>query len=850
MGDVYRATDPRLARDVALKFLPPAFTTHPDRLARFEREARMLAALNHPHIASIYGVEESGGVQALVLELVDGVTLAERIALRPPSLQEALRFARQIADALDAAHERGIAHRDLKPSNIKITEDGNVKVLDFGLAKPIARSSDATDTHLTALGGPTRGGAVLGTAAYMSPEQARGVDVDKRSDIWAFGCVLYEMCTGKSAFGRETVSDTIAAVLEREPDWTALPQNLPRPVTRLLRRCLEKDPKRRLRDIGDAIADLDDAAEVPPDAVTPSPPRSRAPLYAALAVLAAVIVAAVMWPRPHPAVTSENPLANASFTRYTDFEGSEQDAAISPDGRFIVFLADRSGPFEAWMSQVGSGEFVNVSGGRVPNLRVDEIRNVGFSADGHIWIRQNRIDDAGQRVADGTLAQPLIGGDLKLLLATGIEPAWSPDGQQIVYHDPAPGDPIYIADRSGRNQRRVYAANPGHHCHYLTWSPDARFVYFVGGVPPAEMDIWRVSTGGGDAERLTAHDGHVGYPVFIDSRTLVYRTTATDASGPWLYALDTVTKQTRRISLGVERYLSVSGSADGRRLVATVSNPSSGLWTIPIASGTVDEGAAKSVTVPSVTAQAPRLSGDSVFYLSEKEGRRSLWRLKDGKATELWQPTDGGLPAPGAPSPDGKRIAIVVRTDRSRLYVMDVNGANARPIADGFNFRDTPSWSPDGHSVVAADTEGLVKVPLDGGSPARLLNGLIRQPLWMPDGRFILYAEALQGPGFTIKAVSPDGKPFPIPPLWVRRGGDRYRPLPDSSAIVYIGGDYGRQNFWLLDLGSGQRRQLTDLQPGHLIEGFDISPDGRQIIFDRIRDNSDVVLIELPAARR
>jgi Tol biopolymer transport system component len=227
-----------------------------------------------------------------------------------------------------------------------------------------------------------------------------------------------------------------------------------------------------------------------------------------------------------------------------------------------------------------------------------------------------------------------------------------------------------------------------------------------------------------------------------------------------------------------------------------------------------------------------------------------LWRLKEGKATELWQPADGGLPAPGAPSPDGKRIAVVVRTDRSRLYVMDVNGANARPIADGFNFRDTPSWSPDGHSVVAADTEGLVKVPLDGGSPARLLNGLIRQPLWMPDGRFILYAEALQGPGFTIKAVSPDGKPFPIPPLWVRRGGDRYRPLPDSSAIVYIGGDYGRQNFWLLDLGSGQRRQLTDLQPGHLIEGFDISPDGRQIIFDRIRDNSDVVLIELPAARR
>ena len=215
MGEVYRAFDPRLGRDVALKVLPRAFTSDPDRLARFEREARMLAALNHPNIAAIYGIEETDGIPALVLELVEGETLYERIALRPLALAEALQIARQIADALDAAHERAIVHRDLKPSNVKITRDGIVKVLDFGLAKGIQDPAGRTLTLDPTLGGPeTRAGVVLGTAAYMSPEQARGQTVDKRSDIWAFGCVLYEMCASRSAFGRDTVSDTIVAILE------------------------------------------------------------------------------------------------------------------------------------------------------------------------------------------------------------------------------------------------------------------------------------------------------------------------------------------------------------------------------------------------------------------------------------------------------------------------------------------------------------------------------------------------------------------------------------------------------------------------------------------------------------
>ena len=261
MGEVYRARDTKLGRDVAIKILPRAVTSDPDRLARFEREARMLAALNHSNICAIYGLEEADGLRFLILELVDGETLGQKLAklrvLDPQSsglpLDEVLTVARQIAEALEIAHDKGIIHRDLKPANVTITPDGMVKVLDFGLAKPASAEALGSDP----IGG-TQAGVILGTAAYMSPQQARGQVVDKRADIWAFGCVLYEMLTGRVAFAGETVSDTIGKILEREPDWAALPPTTPAIIRRLLRRCLAKDPKQRLRDIGDVRIEIDD----------------------------------------------------------------------------------------------------------------------------------------------------------------------------------------------------------------------------------------------------------------------------------------------------------------------------------------------------------------------------------------------------------------------------------------------------------------------------------------------------------------------------------------------------------------------------------------------------------------
>src|SRR5262249_44845223 len=292
MGEVYRARDTKLNRDVALKVLPDAFASDVDRFARFKREAQVLASLNHPHIAAIYGVDDTGGTHALVLELVEGSTLSDRIAQGPVPSDEALTIARHIADALEAAHARGIVHRDLKPANIRVRPDGTVKVLDFGLAKAVGPSSEGEAT-VTALGTAT--GAVLGTPAYMSPEQARGETADRQADIWSFGAVFYEMLTGVSAFERRTTADTLAALLNAPPDLSLLPEATPRGVRTVIHRALEKDRKRRWRDVGDVRIALEEAAapgsEVPGRAASAAPARARRRQAVGAAALVALAIA-------------------------------------------------------------------------------------------------------------------------------------------------------------------------------------------------------------------------------------------------------------------------------------------------------------------------------------------------------------------------------------------------------------------------------------------------------------------------------------------------------------------------------------------------------------------------------
>ena len=500
MGEVYRAHDTRLGRDVALKLLPPGFTADAERLARFTREARLLASLNHPNIGTIHGFEEAEGMRALVLELVEGDTLADRVARGPLPIPETLAIARQIADALEAAHDKGVVHRDLKPANIKITPDGVIKVLDFGLAKSDPGGASELANSPTITVGGTVAGLILGTAAYMSPEQARGRAVDKRTDVWAFGCVLYELLTGRAAFPGETVSDTIGAILNREPDWNQLPRDLPPGVMTLLRRCLEKDAKKRKRDIGDARAEIDDALARPSadraagDASKASTAVVRRHSVIPWLVAAAGLIAAAVawWPRTASTDAWQNPLADATFKYLTSFPGTESDAAISPDGRFVAFLADRDGKFEVFLTQIETGTptpLTHGNGDAVSLWRVGR-RSLTFTADGSelaITSGQHAAGAADRRRAAAVSWQGRQG--------CVVVSRWQPRGLHDQYRrrsDHGRG-PRWCESDSDLPKR-----TSGLHNHAPVWSTDGQWIYFIHGTPNADrMSIWRVQADAG-----------------------------------------------------------------------------------------------------------------------------------------------------------------------------------------------------------------------------------------------------------------------------------------------------------------------------------------------------------------
>ena len=502
MGEVYRAHDTRLGRDVALKLLPPGFTADAERLARFTREARLLASLNHLNIGTIHGFEEAEGMRALVLELVEGDTLADRVARGPLPVPETLAIARQIADALEAAHDKGVVHRDLKPANIKITPDGVIKVLDFGLAKSDPGGASELANSPTITVGGTVAGLILGTAAYMSPEQARGRAVDKRTDVWAFGCVLYELLTGRQAFPGETVSDTIGAILNREPDWTQLPRDLPPSVLTLLRRCLEKDAKKRKRDIGDARAEIDDALARPSadraagDASKASTAVVRRHSVIPWLVAAAGLMAAAVawWPRTASTDAWQNPLADATFKHLTSFPGTESDAAISPDGRFVAFLADRDGKFEVFLTQIETGTPTPLAKGN-GDAALWRGGSGGAASPSQrtapSWrLRARTTDAAGAADRRRAAAVSWQGATAQV--------SWSRDGSRMVYMTNTDGDPITVADRHGANPTQIYQSEIGLHNHAPVWSTDGQWIYFIHGIPNADrLSIWRGTADGG-----------------------------------------------------------------------------------------------------------------------------------------------------------------------------------------------------------------------------------------------------------------------------------------------------------------------------------------------------------------
>jgi Tol biopolymer transport system component len=845
MGEVYRARDTRLGRDIAIKVLPGALAHDADRLRRFEQEARTIAALNHPNILGIHDIGTHEGAPFLVSEFLEGQTLREKLVSGPMPVRRAIEYALGIAQGLAAAHEKGVVHRDLKPENVFVTRDGRIKVLDFGLAKLVRPEVD--HEAAVTLADPTLPGTVMGTVGYMSPEQVRGEACDARSDIFSFGAVLYEMLTGKRAFKRETSAETMTAILRDEPQalidtgWQG-----PLELQRILSRCLEKNAARRFQSASDlafAIESLSATSPATTAAKSVPQPKSRR-AWQPWVIAAALLVGIAVWEMFRPEAAPANPLAKAHFTRVTDFESVE--AAISPDGKFVAFISDHDGPFDVWLTQVGSGRAVNLTQGKAGPLP-GPLRSVGFSGDGsEIWIGGG---DVGMRPR----LLPLTGGTPHNFLGEEtVNLAWSPDGERIVYHTFGSGDPMFVADRSGANARLIFQERPGLHNHFPAWSPDGRWIYFSHGTPATkEMDLWRIDPAGGKPERLTQRNTDVAYPTPVGNRTVFYVARDEDGSGPWLWAFDLKRRDSRRASVGLEQYTSVQASADGRKLVATISNPIAGLWTVPILDRVAEERDVKPFTVPTARALAPRFSGSSLFYLSSLGTGDGLWRLRDGKVTEIWKGADGAVLETPAVSPDGGRVAIVLRrSGKHQLHILSSDGAELQPIAEGMVPQGSSCWSLDGKWIVTGGSDaagsGLFKIPLDGGSPVRLASGSALNPVWSPDGSLIVYAGTNVRTFAPLLAVRPDGTSVTLPDIILRRLGERVRFSPDGKSLIYMGGLLASQDFWLLDLASMKSRLLTRLQNLAAMRTFDITSDGKQIVFDRLRENSQVVMIDLP----
>ena len=698
MGEVYKARDTKLGREVALKVLPEEFALDADRLARFAREAQVLAALNHPHIAHVYGVEESNEIHAFVMELVDGPTLAERIADRLLPLEQALAIARQIAEALEAAHERGIIHRDLKPANIKLTPAGDVKVLDFGLAKAL----DAAVQGLSLPGSPeavntptitnpaTELGVVLGTAAYMSPEQAQGKTVDKRADIWAFGCVVYEMLTERRAFEGDSLSDTLASVLKSEPDWTQLPTETPAPIHRLLRRLLERDLGRRLHDIGDARIEIEDALQVPRHgapvaaaAGAPRPPVWRRALPWAVAVVALTVAGVTFWAPWH---TARSPALSRRVSVELGADASlETDTApavvLSPDGSLLAFVARKSIT-------------------DVPELYV------------------RRLDQLQASLLAGTEG--------------ARHPFFSPDGKWVAFF--AEGKLKKIPVTGGTAATLCEVSND----QGASWADDGTIVFASGARP----GLFTVSSDGGTPTSLTALDQAAGershrWPQVLPTASAVLFT-AVRVLDDLVVVRSLTTRQTKILQSGhYARYLPSGHLIYAYRgtVFAAPFDVARLEMTGPPAPVLEDV----AVNAPSAAAQYTFSSDGTFAYVpgGNSESRRVSidWMDRDGHIQPLRS-------VPGRYrnltfSPDGRRLAVgIYDTQEQGVWVYDWERDTMSRVTSEAGSQVGGVWSPDGGSIAYASR------PTDSDA----FNIYWRRPDGTGDGQRLTVSEHHQAP--------------------------------------------------------------------------------------------------------
>jgi eukaryotic-like serine/threonine-protein kinase len=768
MGEVYRARDTRLGRDVAVKVLPRLFAADPERLARFEREARLLASLNYPHIAAIYGFEETAGIHALVLELVEGPTLAERLQRGPLPIAEAVRIARQIADALEAAHERGVVHRDLKPQNIKVKPDGTVKVLDFGLAKATlaaANHGDGSPASRAPIDG-TREGVILGTTSYMSPEQSRGQAVDKRTDIWAFGCVFYEMLTGRPSFAGETISDTLAAVLKQEPDWQALPADTPQGMRSLLRRCLEKDPVDRVHDIADARIEIQEAIAGPAATAATGPPRR----------------AAVRWMRVIPWAVAAGSVAVALLVVQQGSRGSGSRAGsvtrldldlppgvelvtvyppamvLSTDGTRVAFVGVFRGLRQLYTRRLDQFETVPIRGTENANA-------VFMSPDGRAL---------GFITADLALK--------KVSLADGLV--------TTVEHD------------------AEFSAG-------AAWGPDDRITFVRAGT------LWQVPASGGPARQLTTLDSgkrellHVWPSVIAEGRIILFASiTGTSRGASHIEALSLPTGQRRVIvESGTFPLYVPSGHLvffhDGALLGAPFDVDRMEV-TGPVVR--VLDNLAVGTTMDAPLAALSN-AGSLMYAPSDAGTTRLVWVSRQGVEQPITE-TPRRYQYPRL-APDGRRTAVATAGD---LWIQDI----ARPTFTRLTSEQTvgnafPVWTPDGTRVLFRTSSGMYWIAADGSGQPHAIPGALSGDIpcsVAPDGDTLAFMRQNAQTSRDVYVLSLAGRsgPRPVVNTSAFEGGAQFS--PNGHWMAYASDESGQMQVYVRPFPGPDRRWPVSTQGG------------------------------------
>ena len=809
MGEVYGARDMKLNRDVALKVLPGAFLLESERVARFNREAQVLASLNHPNIGAIYGLDEANGQQFLVLELVDGGSLASRIARGSLLVDEALQIAKQIADALEAAHEKGIIHRDLKPANIALTKDGIVKVLDFGLAKATEGASGApvdlaNSPTLTSPAMMTGVGVILGTVAYLSPEQAKGRVADTRGDIWAFGCVLYEMLTAKHPFVGEDVSETLVSILTKEPDWAALPANTPPLIRRLLHRMLEKDRRRRLAHMADARFDIEEALAAPADdrGGTPSAASRHARLGWRVAVVALIVAVlttvAALWQGIHLrqrlpyGVLSRFSIALPRDQRITNFE--RPVIALSPDGSELAYVATSGGGSQIYVQPLDQFQATALPG-------TDNASSPVFSPDGQ-WIAF---------FADEKLKKVSVKGGVPLALAS----SWL----------------------GGATSANGFGAS---------WNPDGSILF----APNFNSGLWEVSAAGGEPKQVTrvdANRGEVGHhwPFVLPSGKAVLFAVATRTA----HRFDESQIVVQSLATGERRVLVDGGTSP--RYVSTghlLYVRDSTLMAVPF---DVQHLEVRGAPVPLLDGVVQSYEGAAHLAIADN-GTLAYLPADRYRSTLAWVSRAGlpePLPLPSRPyvgprvSPDGSRVVVQTVGINCDLWIYDLaRGSLSRLTSEGDN--EAPVWSLDGRRVVFDKVgRGLFWKAADrSGTEERLTTSSHdqRPASWSPDGQILIFEDTDPQTRADIWWLAMGRDRTPRPFLRTPFNETAPRLSPDGRYIAYQSDETGQNEVYVRPFPEGGTTSQVSTEGG--IEPV-WAPSGRELFY---RQGDKVMIVDVP----